>query len=366
MQYSIIQSVPSEFSVRQYVDFQNGIAATHRQVPYSTTDATIKSMLREKFTDRQRQFVVSDENENWIGHVVARVSPTLRDANDAPQGMLGFFGAVNDQAAIIDLLHDASQWLREQGCQEIVGPIDGDTWHSYRLNTGPYDEPLFLSEPGNPEYYPSLWTAAGFELVDRYHSKVIDDIQAVVPLIKPAFERATEQGYRFRYLNADRFEEELDVIYDLSIAVFHDNYLYDEISRDEFKSLYRRVSFLVDPRLVWFASDPEGQEIGFLFCIVDYAPAIAVMKGQQNAWAKLKFMFRRKFSNAVNFKSIGVIPEHRRSSVAAALMYQGYVESLAKGFRRANLCLIRDGNPSTKLDGGASRLLRRYELYRSA
>ena len=140
-------------------------------------------------------------------------------------------------------------------------------------------------------------------------------------------------------------------------------FLYDPISRQQFKELYLPFERWIDPELVLFALDPDGQEIGFLFCIIDYGAAVAAMKGRSHWWAKFQFIRHRRRANAVNFKSIGVIPAQRRSSVAAALMHQAYVCSLSKGFKRANLCLIRDGNPSTRLDGGTSRILRRYELY---
>ncbi len=157
----------------------------------------------------------------------------------------------------------------------------------------------------------------------------------------------------------------MDAIYQISLAAFRDKYLFDEIERDEFFNLYRSARSIVDPRLVWFALSPSGTPAGFLFCFVDYWQAVSSMRGQRHLLAKLRFWWSRSRARAVNFKSIGVHPQHRRQSLAGALMHHGYRATSELGFQRANLCLIRDGNVSSQLDGGVARILRRYVLYQS-
>ena len=41
-----------------------------------------------------------------------------------------------------------------------------------------------------------------------------------------------------------------------------------------------------------------------------------------------------------------------------------YEQIVEKGFRKAHHCLIRDGNPSGRLGGDKTRVMRRYALYR--
>jgi hypothetical protein len=66
----------------------------------------------------------------------------------------------------------------------------------------------------------------------------------------------------------------------------------------------------------------------------------------------------------VNVKTLGILPEHRRARLSYALAYRVYRRARELGLSRANLCLIRDGNPSGKLDAGRGTELRRYTLYR--
>ena len=66
---------------------------------------------------------------------------------------------------------------------------------------------------------------------------------------------------------------------------------------------------------------------------------------------------------SVNVKTLGVVPERRRTGLAAALMQRFYAMAVQKGYNRVNLCLMRKGNAAERLDAGLGQLLRRYRLY---
>jgi GNAT superfamily N-acetyltransferase len=302
------------------------------------------------------------EQEAPVARVVARISPVLKDDSQRPLGMLGFFEAEDRPEEVGQLLRHAIRWLQNQGVTTIVGPLDGDTWHRYRFNVGPFEEPPFLMEPYNPPYYAGLWERAGFRPLENYYSKAADAAAAAAPLAK-IHQRALERGYRLRPIEMHRFEDEIGIIYRLSVAIFAKNFLYEEIALNDFLQLYEPARALIDPDFVCVAETPEGEPVGFVFSIVDYHEAVAAMRGQSGLLAKLKFFRRKRAAKAVNIKSLGVLPDYRHIGLAAALMCQSYQTALAKGFRRANLCLIREGNPSGRLDGDAGPVMRRYVLY---
>lgn len=322
----------------------------------------LASLRRLDFRDAQ-QVLVAWEGETAVARLVARRSPELRDEAGRPYGMLGFFEALDGHAAAVDrLLADGVAWLRAAGAGRIVGPMDGDTWHRYRLNVGPFDEPPFLLEPYNPPFYEELWTASGFTLLERYFSKRVETA-AVVAHLEPKRRAALATGYRLRPLAARRFREELRTLHQLSRRIFARNFLYTEIAEEEFCELYAGARALVDPELVWFALSPRGEDVGFLFAYPDRFREVAAMRGERGLLAKLRFLLHRHEADAVDFKTLGVLPEHRRSGVAAALFHEGHRRALTKGYQLANHCLFKEGNPSGELDGGAGRMMRRYHLY---
>jgi hypothetical protein len=298
-----------------------------------------------------------------VARLAARLSPALRDDAGRPYGTLGSFEALEGHVeAVRELFEQAIGRLRDAGAGPILGPMDGDTWHRYRLNVGPWDTPPFLLEPYNPPYYEQLWTANGFALLERYFSKRIDPA-GVVARLEARARDALAAGYRLRPLDPARFEAELGTIYDLSRRIFAGNFLYTEIPEEEFIQLYAGARALLDPDLVLFARSPAGEDVGFLFAYPDRFRAVAAMRGERGLLAKLRFLRHRREVDAVDFKTLGVLAGHRRSGVAAALFHEGHRRAVEKGFAHANHCLYKEGNPSGELDGGQGRVMREYRLY---
>lgn len=311
-----------------------------------------------------QRILVALDGHRPVARLVARRSPALYDEKGAPYGLLGFFEALpGHPEAVSRLFAEAIAWLRETGAGPVVGPMDGDTWHRYRLNVGPFGDPPFLSEPYNPPYYQRLWEENGFAVLSRYYSKRVDAADVVAHL-EGKHRTALDAGYRLRPLDLLRLPDELRLLYALSRRIFARNFLYTEIPEEEFLALYEGLGNLLDPELVWFARSPEGEDVGFLFAYPDRFRAVAAMRGKQGLGAKLRFFLHRHRIPAVDFKTLGVLPEHRRSGVAAALFYEGHARAIEKGWGAANHCLFREGNPSGELDGGAGRILRTYHLYR--
>jgi GNAT superfamily N-acetyltransferase len=243
--------------------------------------------------------------------------------------------------------------------------MDGDTWHKHRLSVGPWDDPPFLLEPYNPRYYPDLWEAHGFQVLETYASKRVEP-ELVAAHLEPKRRGALAAGYRLRRIDPRRFRDELRRIYAMSRAIFARNFLYTDIPEEEFLSLYAGARNLIDPDLVLIAEAPSGEDAGFLFAFPDRFRAVAAMRGRRDPLALARFLFHRGEVDAVNFKTIGVLPAHRKAGLGAALMGEGHRVAMEKGYRAANHCLFREGNPSGEMDGGTGRVMRRYRLYRLA
>src|SRR5687768_290557 len=94
--------------------------------------ASVERNLGRETQATQRVYVTFD-GDRPMARVVARVSAQLRDSDGKPFGMLGFFEAENRQDGADALFREATAWLREQGAGRVIGPMDGDTWHRYRV-----------------------------------------------------------------------------------------------------------------------------------------------------------------------------------------------------------------------------------------
>lgn len=316
-------------------------AALYSSEPSGTAPlraAVERNLARVEFQGAQQAFVVFVDDRP-AGRIVARLSPSLKDDHGAPFGLLGFFECRNDETASRALFDAAIAWLRERGAGRVVGPMDGDTWHRYRVNVGPFRRPPFPLEPWNPSYYAALWERGGFTALETYSSKWIDDVSVLLPALEPGLARSEARGVRVRRLHRDSLRDELALVHDLSSRIFADALLYSPISRDQFLALYAGMERFLDPELVLFAETDSGDPVGFVFAYDDPARP------------------------AVHYKTIGVLSEWRRPGVAHALSHHVYAAALRRGRPQGNHALMRDDNRSQALDQGYGEQFRRYVLY---
>jgi len=151
---------------------------------------------------------------------------------------------------------------------------------------------------------------------ESYYSKRVESVAAAAGEMQPIADRVLRRGYALRPIDLGRFEAELEILHRLSTAIFAENFLYEPISLDDFIAMYAPLRSFLDADLVRIAMSPDGEPVGFLFSVVDYHEAVKAMRGKRNWLAKLRFLARRSRADAVNLKSLGVLPGHRRTGRA--------------------------------------------------
>jgi hypothetical protein len=226
-----------------------------------------------------------------------------------------------------------------------------------------YDEELFAGEPYNKPYYPQFFEKFGFKTLKSYYSQRIDKPEVVHKALKPKYEKAMGFNYSIRNFNKSKFNEEIDIIYNISNVVFADNFAFTKIDRDEFVNIYTKLKPIMDPNFIFFGLDPKDTPVSFFFAFPDVSEvARAKTKfGQILRFIKYKLGLLR--TNTLNMKSIGVLPDHRSKSLSSALMYAGYVEGKKRGYTHYNHCTIIEGNYSASYESGAGRKNKEYKLY---
>jgi len=322
----------------------------------SPPEAEIAALSDPAYRGRQAAFIVEQD-----GDVRARCVARLAEAPGS--GTIGFFAAFNDLAACRLLLTAAENWLRARGVKRVLGPMDGDTWHHYRFALEPLSAAPFLKEPWNPPYYPTLWEACGYTVVDRYLSSRIVNPAMAAANLAPYQRRIARQGYTFRPLDTHRLQDELTLMHQLSVQIFAGNRHYTPIPLASFLQLYDGIGPLLVPGLCQFCCAPDGRVAGFVFCYPDYADAVRAMRGRREGLAKVRFLLGRRRARRVCIKSLGCLPAYRGTGVGPALMGLAFEQTVTHGYAEALMCLMHEVNGSRRLDGGTSEPFRNYVLF---
>jgi GNAT superfamily N-acetyltransferase len=294
----------------------------------------------------------------------ARASAFLLDGET--QGHVGFFESTEDYDAAAGVLDAAVSWLRERGATAVRGPVNFDTWHSYRFITSGWESgPPFLLEPYNPPYYPQIWERFGFRCAAKYFSNLQPDLAAVTAQLRRHHEKAVKAGVTFRPISLETFEADLRVLYEMSCAIFRENFGYRPIAFGEFADLYAGSKRLLDVRLTTIATDKDGKAIGFAFGLPDHGAAVRAMRGDGGVFGKLRFLAAaRQKADMALLKTIGVVPEARGTNVGFAVCYEHYRNALDAGYKAGVHALMIADNTSRRMsENKGGKPWREYAVY---
>ena len=320
-------------------------------------------------TVEHRLFLERDQGGRAAARCAAFVNPRLRDGDDRPIGQIGFFEARDDERPARALLDGACAWLRERGAARIWGPINGSTYHPYRLAISGFDgPPPYIFEPWNPPYYPRLFERAGFAPCATYFSSEASN-RETVEIFEPKVAAARAAGYTIERAPVADLERVLRTIHDLSVKIFAGNFGYSEIAYDEFRSLYEGIERFLEPGLVHFAYDAKGAPAGFGFGYPDFGDALRALRGRLSIAARLRFVLARRFRRpaATVSKTFGVVAEARKASLGSALVCEVSRGATALGIDRSIHALLKDDNPSRIMSENLrGRRFREYALYELA
>ena len=285
--------------------------------------------------------------QDTTGGLLARCSLwRARDARGEPTtaGLIGHYAAFDADTGRA-LLEQASDWHRSEGCERVIGPMDGSTWHPYRLLTERGTEPVFFLEPDNPDDWPRHFADAGFAPLATYVSALNSDLHQFDPRSDRRRSGLEQNGITIRTIDAERFALDLAAIHELSLAAFADNFLFSPISLEAFVASYIPIRPLLVPELVLLA-EQRGQLVGFIFAIPDLMESA-----------------RGEPRRTVVLKSLAVHPSCAGIGLGGLLVDDCQRAASKLGFERAIHALMHETNLSRRISARYGTVIRRYTLY---
>ncbi len=187
-------------------------------------------------------------------------APCYREQSTA---VAGHFFAAAKEAGVL-LLEQLKQRAARRGAAYLIGPMDGDTWHRYRLVSRPNKTLPFLFDLETPLWWNEIFQLAGFTAVKRYHSSVGRPGAYSDRSVTRFTERMQAMKLRVRTFDPEHWQEELSRLHPLCCRCFSNNFLYTDITLETFLHMYKPVLNILDPDFFLIAED-DGEPVGFVF-----------------------------------------------------------------------------------------------------
>lgn len=232
-----------------------------------------------------------------------------------------------------EIITQAIDLVRAKGITQIIGPMSGDTWHSYRFVSESDGSAPFLLEPTNKPHELDVFTTAGFKKISGYFSARVALKEATrnPPPPTTEFEIKTWDGENPKGL----FKQ----VFDLSVQAFAQNAFYKPISEADFLAMYMPIVPMIKRELIFFARRPDDSLAGFLFGIPNYAEGPNATSVILKTYASLS------------------------RGAGQHLAYAFHCAGVENGYKTAIHALIHDDNLSAVRSAAeGAEIFRRYDL----
>lgn len=273
------------------------------------------------------RWLAYDAQHQVVGRIAAFVNPRTKNENELQVGGIGFFECVDNQEIANGLFDKAKQWLSENGCNAMDGPInfgERDTWWGLLVN--PFDLEPTYGMHYHHDYYQKLFENYGFKDYFQqytYWSK-LDKTYLKENINHRIFSRAEAifktEGYDFRRIDKrqlDKFAEDFRTVYNKAWAKHLST---GEMTKARAAQIMQRMKPILEPDLMWFGYY-NNEPIAFFLSLPELNQLFKHVNGQLNFIGKLKFLYYKMLK--INRKAFGVIfgviPEFQGKGVESAM-----------------------------------------------
>ena len=183
-------------------------------------------------------------------------------------GIIGWYECGDDDELSQELLNAAFEILRTWKCDQVIGPMNGSTWNTYRFNKTS-DKPLLPGDPYQPLYYIRQWEKAGFSEKTTYQSdRAPVDLFAPMTL-KEGQELAKQFNLSVDYYPTENTPEFLKQMHEFYHTCFARNPLFQPINQKDFNELSAKFARILNQECSLLVKDREGNPVSVLLSYQD-------------------------------------------------------------------------------------------------
>lgn len=159
-------------------------------------------------------------------------------------------------------------WFASKQISEVMGPYYFTTYFSYRMRVD-QDPVSYAWEPKQPHYEFEFIKKMGHNVQEVYYTNILKGFGHFETKGQKEYDRLIERGFTFQEIQFEKLDEQLKILYDMSMTAFTENFLFEPIPYELFKEIYVPSFKSVDLRFsnIQFASD--GRPAGFNFTFPD-------------------------------------------------------------------------------------------------
>jgi hypothetical protein len=306
------------------------------------------------------------------GRVVGRISAQYDDAfnafHDNRWGMFGFLELEDDPEILPPLLAAAEGWLREQGRDRMVGPMDFTMNDESGVMVEGFEREPMIKQPWHPPYYAARCEEAGLaKAIDLLMWELdISDRKKILPVIfKLAQEVEPRHQIRVRKMSRRSLRRDMDRFAEVYNSAWAENWGFVPYSKEDLAYYTQELQLVFDKHWFMVAETAAGETTAVAITVPDINQVLRKMNGKLLPFGWWHFLRRRRIMDRVRVGFLGVKPEFQHTGVAAALYVEHFDMAAVtpQTWGEMGWILETNRNMNRAMEAMGGRIVRRYRVF---
>jgi GNAT superfamily N-acetyltransferase len=327
----------------------------------------LNKRLNAYFKHGEAELFLARRDGRVVGRISAQVDHAFNDYHDSRWGMFGFLEVEDDEEALRALLDAAESWLRERGCDRMVGPMDFSMNDEVGVLFEGYDREPMIKQPWHPPYYRELCERAGLEkAMDLFMWELhISGRENVLPVIwELADALEPKHGITIRKMTRRGLRKDVEVFGELWNEAWKRNWGFVPYSKEDLDHYAQELQLVFDKH--WFMVAEQGSKpVGVAITVPDVNQVLKTMNGRLLPLGWWRFLTKARRIDRVRVGFLGVKPAYQHTGVAAGLYAEHFDMAEQTRQKGGEMGWILETNTAMNrgMEAMGGRIVKRYRVY---
>lgn len=277
------------------------------------------------FKHAQVKLWIAYKDDIPVGRISAQIDNLVPEHHGVNTGHFGYFDCIDDQDVANALLNTATNWLRDNGMVEIIGPFSLSINEETGLLVDGFNTPPRLLMGHGMPYYEKLITVYGLKKTkDTWAYKLDISKEILPPTIQKLVDRAIDKGQvTFRPINMNKYEEELKIILDIFNDAWIENWKFIPFTEAELDHAVKELKMIIREDFTYIA-EVDGVPQAMMVTLPNINEIIKDLDGKLFPFGLLKLLWRLKIKpsfKTVRVPLMGVRKEYQNSRLSGIMSF---------------------------------------------
>jgi GNAT superfamily N-acetyltransferase len=321
------------------------------------------------FTHGEAEYFLARRDGRVAGRITAQINHAFNDYRGSKWGWFGFLEFEQDPDVLRALLDVAETWLRERGCERMVGPADFSMNDESGILIEGFDLRPMIRQPWHPPYYQQLLEQAGMaKAMDLLMWNLeVTERDKVLPVVWDLARKAeSEHGIHVRPMRRRQLRKDMDAFAEVYNAAWSENWDFVPYSKKDLDALAQELQLVFDKHWAMIAERRDtGEVVGMAMTFPDINQVLARMNGKLLPLGWWYFLNKGRLTDRVRVGFLGVKPEYQHTGVAARLYQLHFDAAEARPQDGGEMGWILETNTAMNrgMEAMGGRVVKRYRVY---